>query len=269
MFPLAGAEYPRTSEELAAALQEGLGEVLKFPAGHIAVVTEGGVYPAIEKVKVDLSGASVAAAAPPPPPKPRGEREAGPTVGELAVVGKPILYQGRPIEFELNARGAKFDFARDERGKAMLVAREAESGNVAVNIAGEDLKYILRTAAAEGARRQGVTIQDLDVKLTNQGPRTVDANVRAKARKMVMSGTVTLRGRVDIDDALVATVSNLSCAGEGMMGNMAAGMIQGVLRSYEGKRFPLTTFSMGGLALRDLQISTATGLRVTAAVGRK
>ena len=90
MFPLAGAEYPKTSEELAASIQEGLAHVLTFPSGHIAVVIEGGLYPALEKVKVNLSGASVVGAAPPPPPKPQGQREPGPSVGELRVVGKPM-----------------------------------------------------------------------------------------------------------------------------------------------------------------------------------
>ena len=71
------------------------------------------------------------------------------------------------------------------------------------------------------------------------------------------------------DDALVAKVSNLACDGEGMMGNMAAGMIQGALRAQEGRKFSLTSFSLGGLALKDVKISTANGLSITAEVGKK
>src|SRR5207248_738702 len=114
-----------------------------------------------------------------------------------------------------------------------------------------------------------VTIQDLELKLVSQGPRTVDVQVRVKAKKLVMSGTVIVKGRLEIDDALVAKASNLSCDGEGMFGNMAAGMIQGTLRAQEGRRFPLTTFSLGGLALRDVRISTANGLSIAAEVGKK
>jgi len=269
MFPLVGPDYPKSGEELATRIQAGLGELLNFPPGRKAVDIEGGTYPNFEKVTVDLSGSSVKGTVPPPPPKPKGSRDPGPSAAELRIVGRPINYQGRGINLELNASGAKFDLSHDEKGRALLVAREAERVNVAFDIAAADLQFILKAAATELAKQKGVTIQDLGVKLTNQGPRTVDAEVRAKAKKLVMSGTVTVKGRVEIDDALVAKVSNLSCDGQGMMGNMAAGFIQGALKSHEGQRFPLTTFSLGGLALRDLQISTANGLHITAEVGKK
>ena len=269
MFPLVGPEYPKAADELAARIQAGLGELLTLPKGQTVVVIQGGEYPDFENVKVNLTGATVNGAVPPPPPKPKGGRDPGPTAEELHIVGKPIKYQGRGINLELNASGAKFDLAHDDKGRAILVAREADSGNVALDIAAADLQYILKAAATEGAKQKGVSIQDLDVKLTNQGPRTVDVLVRVKAKKMVMSGTVIVKGRVEIDDALVAKISNLSCDGEGMMGNMAAGMIQGTLRSQEGRKFPLTSFSLGGLALKDVQISTANGLSITAEVGKK
>jgi hypothetical protein len=269
MFPLVGPDYPKTREELARRIQAGLGELLTFPQGQTVVVIQGGAYPDFENVKVNLTGANVNGTVPPAPPKPTGQRDPGPTTAELHITGKPIRYQGRGINLELNATGAKFDLSHDEKGQALLVAREADSGNVAFDIAAADLQFILKAAATELAKQKGVTIQELDVKLTNQGPRTIDAEVRAKAKKLVMSGTVTVKGRVEIDDALVAKVSNLSCEGQGMMGNMAAGFIQGALKSHEGQGFPLTTFSLGGLALRDLQISTANGLRITAEVGKK
>jgi hypothetical protein len=269
MFPLVGPDYPKSGEELATRIQAGLGELLAFPQGKTVVVIQGGRYPQFEKVKVDLTGASIISAAPPPPPKPQGQRDPGPTAAELRIVGKPIRYQGRGINLELNATGAKFDLSHDEKGRALLVAREADGGNVAFDIAAADLQFIVKSAATEAAKQKGVSIQDLDVKLSNQGPRAVDVQVRVKAKKLVMSGTVTVKGRIEIDDALVAKVSNLACEGEGMMGNMAAGMIQGPLRAQEGRRFPLTTFSLGGLSLRDLQISTANGLSITAEVVKK
>jgi hypothetical protein len=269
MFPLVGPDYPKAADELAARIQAGLGELLTFPRGQTVVVIQGGSYPDFENVKVNLTGASVNGAVPPPPPKPTGPREPGPTAAELHIVGKPINYQGRGINLELTASGAKFDLSHDEKGRAMLVAREAEGGNVVLDIAAADLQFILKTAATEAAKKKGVSIQDLDVNLTNQGPRTVDVQVRVKAKKMVMSGTVVVKGRLEIDDALVAKVSNLSCDGQGVMGNMAAGMIQGALRAQEGRRFLLTNFSLGALALRDVKISTANGLSISAAVGRK
>jgi len=269
MFPLVGPDYPKSGQELAQRIQSGLTELLTFPPGRNVVVIQGGSYPAFENVKVDLTGASINGSVPPQPPKPTGQRDPGPTTAELHIVGRPIRYQGRGINLELNATGAKFDLSHDETGQALLVAREAETGNFALDIAAADLQFILKTAATEAARQKGITIQDLDVKLISQGPRMVDVEIRVKAKKLMMTGTFAVRGRVEVDEALVAKISNLSCDGQGIFGNMAAGMIQVALRAQEGRRFPLTSFSLGGLALCDLQISTTDGLRITAEVGKK
>jgi len=226
--------------------------------------------PLLASVKVDLTDARIKTESPPPPPrKPAGDRQPGPTVERLNVFGKPIRFPDGTANFDLSATDATFDFARDVQSRPLLVLTGAQSGHVDFSIGAADLQSLLRAAATAGAKLQGVTIQDLQVTLTSQGPRTIDAVVRVKAKKMMMSGAVILRGRVGIDDALVATISNLSCTGEGMMGNMAAGMIQAKLRQFDGKQIPLTTFSLGELALRDLKISTDNGLRVTADVGKK
>jgi hypothetical protein len=269
MFPLAGKDYPTSSQALADSIQEALGDVLTFAQNARPVIIDGGDFPALESVRVDLSNATISTDSPPPPPKPMGDRQSGPTVKQLNVIGKPVRYQGSAASFELAATGVSFDFARDAQSQPLLVLTGAESGHVDLNIDANDLQSLLRAAATIGARQQGVTIQDLQVTLTSQGPRTVDVLVRVKAKKMMMSGAVVLRGRVEIDDALVATLSNLSCTGEGMMGNMAAGMLQTKLRQFEGKQIPLTTFSLGELSLCDLKISTDNGLRITADVAKK
>lgn len=270
MFPLAGKDYPQSGEDLAESIQEALSEVLTFPKKGNVVTFTGGSFPEFKSVKVDLSGASVSTDTPPPPPKPKGKRQPGPSAEKLSVVGKPVKYQGSEANVELSATGVRFDYAHDANsGNAMLVLADAESGHVVFSVDKDDLQKLLLAAASAGAKQQGVTIQDLQAKLTSRGPRTLDAEVRVKAKKMVMSGTVVLKGTVDIDDALVATVSNLAATGEGMMGNMAAGMLQGKLKEAEGKKIPLTTFSLGDLTLEDLKISTDKGLKITADVGKK
>src|SRR5689334_19997394 len=103
MFPLVGPDYPKSGEELATRIQSGLGELLTFPSGRKVVALEGGTYPSFEKVTVDLSGSSVNGTVPPPPPKSKGARDPGPSAAELRIVGKPIKYQGRGINLELNA----------------------------------------------------------------------------------------------------------------------------------------------------------------------
>src|SRR4029079_16222188 len=118
------------------------------------------------------------------------------------------------------------------------------------------------------AKQQGVTVQDLSVNLTSEGDRSVEAEVRVKAKKLMMSGVIHVRGKLDVDDELNATVSDLSCKGEGVVGSMAAGLIQGKLQEYNGRRIPLMAFSLGDVSLRDLKIDTKGGLHVTAKFGK-
>lgn len=269
MFPLAGKDFPQSSEELATAIHDALEEVLSFPKENNAVSVEGGKYPAVKQVKVDLSNATVDTKEPPPPPKPKGKRQEGITVEKLDVLGHPIKYQDSKADLSLNARNVSFDFAHDAGGKPMLVLKDAQGGHVEVKIGKDDIQSLLKAVASEAAKSQKVTIQDMQVNLDSQGPRSIAADVRVKAKKMAMSGVLTIRGKLDIDDNLVATLSDLSVKGEGVVGSMAAGFLQGKLKHAEGRKVPLMAFSLGDVSLRDLKISTAKGLQVSAEFGKK
>src|SRR5947209_7556758 len=268
MFPLSGKDFPQNAEELASGIRDALADVLKFSKKSDPVTVSGGSFPAIKQVKVDLSGAQISIKEPPPQPKPKGKRQPGITVDQLQVQADPICYEKSKATFNLSATGLKFDFAHDQRGNAMLVLTDAKDGNVEVKITKSDLQSLLMTAASTAAKQQGATIQDLQVNLESDGPRSIAADVRVKARKLVVSGTVNVKGKVDVDDNMVATLSDLSCTGEGMIGGVVATFLQGKLKSYDGKRIPLMAFSMGDVALRDLKISTKGAIQVSAEFGR-
>jgi hypothetical protein len=138
---------------------------------------------------------------------------------------------------------------------------------VQASISTADLQALLLEGAKLAAGQQGVTIQDLQLDLSPKGPRSIAASVRVKAKKMFMSGIILLRGQLDIDDQLNATVSKLVCTGEGMVGSAAAGFLQKKLDSYEGMSIPLMAFSLGDVTLRDLQIKVNGAIQVTAAFG--
>ena len=267
MFPLAGEDFPKSSEDLACAIRDALAEFLSLPDRTEIVVVEGGVFPEVDHVKVDLTNAIVTIDAPPPVPMPQGKRTPGITVGRLDVLGQPIRYQDARANFDFSASEVRFDFARDRAGKAILVLADAATGHVDAKIANADLQLLLTAAAKIAAKQQGVTIQDLQVRLTSNGPRTLQAEAHVKAKKMIMTGRILLHGRVEIDGDLEATLSNLSCTGEGVIGTMASGLLQHKLKQLEGQKVPLTTFSLGDVRLHDLSVSTADGLHLTAKFG--
>jgi hypothetical protein len=269
MFPLAGKEFPTTPAALATALRESLAEHLTFPAGARGVEATGNSLQSLQQVVVDLSGAKAEIKPPPPKPVITGPRTPGVSADRLHVLAHPLRVQDASAHFELEATGVKCDFARDQNGKPLLVPTTAQGGRVEVSVARSDLQAILLAGARVGAAQQGVTIQDLQIDLTPQGPRGVGIALRVKAKKMMMSGVVSIRGIAQIDDQLNAKISGLSCDGDGVVGKMAAAMLSPKLREFEGKQIALSTLSLGELALRDVQIDVSNGLRITAEIGKK
>ena len=269
MFPLAGKSFPTSAEELAEAIRGALGQLLTLAKKDGAVSAEGGKFPSIKKLKINLNNAAVSAAQPPPKPKPIGKREEGISVDQLEVVGKPIQYEQNKLELELKATGVKFDFGRDKKGQPLLVLSDAKEGHVQAKMSKQDLESLARAAAEMAAKPQGIKIEGLDLTLTSEDQRSLAADVRVKAKKMMVSGVIHITGRVDVDDEMNATVSKLDCDGEGMVGLMASGLVKSRLKPYEGKTFPLMTFSLGDVALRDLKIDVKGNVQVSADFGTK
>lgn len=267
MFPLAGKAFPESADELTDAVEKALAQVVTLPKGNGTVTAEGGNYPSIRKLKINLDNASVSAKEPPPKPKPTGKREPGIEVDQLEVSGKPIRYEQNKLDLELKASGVKFDFGRDKKGQPLLVLADAKSGRVQAKITRQDIEALARAAAELAAKQQGIKVESLDLTLTSEGKRSIAGDVRVKAKKLMVSGVVHVKGRLDIDDELNATVSGLECDGEGMIGSMACGVLKGRLKAYEGKKFALMTFSLGDIRLRGLNIDVKKAVQVTAEFG--
>lgn len=268
MFPLAGKSYPQSAEELETSIQSALADVLTLPKKGSPVTVDAPKYPAVKRLKVDLSGATVSAKEPPPQPKPTGKREPGIQVDQLDVTGKPIQYENGKVNLELKGKGVTFEFAKDKKGHPLLVLADAAEGNVDVNVTKADLQALALAAANLAAKEHGVKVESVELDLKSEGPRAVSADVRVKAKKMMVGGVLRVTGRLDIDDDLKATISNLACTGEGMIGTMVAGIVQPKLKGYNGKQVPLMAFSLGDLTLRDLKIDAKNGLHVTARFGK-
>jgi hypothetical protein len=267
MFPLAGKQFPSSTDELVESINSALSDVFTLKGKSAGASIEGGKFPALKTVTIDLDNATVSATKPPPRPLGTGKREPGPKVDKLELSAQPIHYENAKLNLRLNASKLQFDFDRDKKGKPLLVLTDAKSGKVDARISKADIEYLVTEAATLAAKEQGITIQDLELKLESNGPRSIAADVRVKAKKMMMSGVIHITGQLDIDDELNATVSNLECTGEGMIGSAAAGIVQKKIKPYNGTTIPLMTFSLGDLALRDLKIDLKKDLHVTASFG--
>ena len=85
----------------------------------------------------------------------------------------------------------------------------------------------------------------------------------------MMSGMIVVRGKLDVDDALNATVSGLTCTGEGVVGGASAGIVQKKIQAYNDTVIPLMAFSLGDVKLRDLKIVVKDAVQVSAAFGNR
>lgn len=267
MFPLSGKKFPTSTEELDEAITDALTDVFAVSGDKDDVVDVQGKFPSLKSVTIHLDGAQVSAKKPPPKPLGTGKRQDGPSVSRLELSAAPIQYEQAKLYLTLTASGLKFDFDRDKKGNPLLVLTDAKSGKVDARISKDDIESLLKEAAGVAARQQNIKIEDLDLDLEKVGPLAVAADVRVKAKKLLMTGVIHITGRLDIDDELNATVSDLDCEGEGMIGSAAAGIVKKKLTPYEGVTVPLMAFSLGDVALRDLKIDLKKDLHVTAAFG--
>jgi hypothetical protein len=264
MIPLGGSDFPTNANDLTDALRAGLAEFLRLPDER-AVVTV-----AADHLTIDASGAAV---------EPHGRSDAtgvgqaqpGPAFGSVAIVAHPLLLEEARVRFDLTAGDVRFDFDRNRSGRPVLVLASAAEGRVTVASSKADLVALITAKAREAARVKGVDVEQVELNLTQLGPRSIRlearAEVQTKAIFKMVRGAVVLRGRIDVDDRLVARLSELDVAGQGMMIALAVNLVRGRVTALEGKEFALGTFVLGGLRLHDVQLQVGDELSVTASFG--
>src|SRR5687768_3122316 len=202
MFPLAGKEFPEDADALALSIRDALAQVLVLPKGKDVVTAAGGEFPSIKKLTINLDGAGVNLDDPPPRPKPVGKREDGLHVNQLELSAHPLKYQDSKLTLDLKARGVELDYARDKGGRLLLVLTDADEGHIKARIGKKDIEDLVLHGVTAAAGQQGVKVQELDLDLRSDGPRSIAVDARVKAKKMGISGVVRVSGRLDVDDQL-------------------------------------------------------------------
>lgn len=257
MLPLAADTTPTSVPELTEAIRRGL---QKHGVEPRSIDASGDNLSAIQSLRIDLSGAALNRDI--RPPKTGG----GGTPVEIAqfdLLGAPVHFEKAPIELRLTAAGAKAEFAIAD-GQGTLELKSAASGNVSVTIARQALEALLHSFAVEAAARQGFEVRKTTLNFTQEGPRTVTFRAEVTAKVFVMSASLALTGRLAVDDALNARLSNLALDGDGMILKLAGSFAKPHLDRLEGREFALMTFAPAGLRLRDVQMTAGEALHIRA-----
>jgi len=182
-------------------------------------------------------------------------------------VAAPAELESTPIHVSLQAEDAAFEFAPASSGGQALMIRRAAHGEVTVELARAALEQLVHTLAVEAAGQHGVEVKSTKMSLSARGPRAVSVTADVTAKMFIATATVTLSGDVDLDEQLNARISNLRFTGEGMVANLAGGFIRPQLAKLEGSSFPLMSFALGEISLRDVQLQAGDTLRLSAQFG--
>lgn len=264
MIPLHVKNLPQRAPELAEAMDQALRRYVRKDGPIVTVSSR--VFPYLDKIDINFDGAELDARLL-TPPKPVGETKLGCEAAILAVSARKVLVHGAPMNLQLEARDIVFHEGRDENDEALLLVHSVRTGHVVISAAQLDLENAFGEIARQEARKNGITIEQTRMSLRARGPRSISADVRLDARKLLFRAKIDISGQIHVDDEFVARISNLKCKGDGTIGSIACSVLEPHLRRLDGHSFSLMSLPMGEVKLRDIRIAVADTVEITADFG--
>lgn len=264
MFPLHTKTFPATAEKLTKLLNESIGRI--FSGVNSPVSIRGNSYPDLRELRILLDGARLRPNTRKPPAG-RGTKSSGLTAEKLKVDAAGIWIGPGAVDLRLRARDVRLDQARTKANEIVLVLQSADEGKIEISAAQPDLERVIAEVAKQEAGRQGVTIERVQLDLRPHGPRSVSGEVRLHARKLFFATVIRIAADLDLDDKLNATISGVLCKGDGAIGALACGVLDSHLQKINGRTFSLLAFPLGEIRLRDVRLSVADKITVTAEFG--
>ena len=264
MFPLYTKKFPDNAVDLAVLLNDSVKRVFSNAANPVVIRDKS--YPHVSEIRITLNGAELRMD-PPRPPVVKGKTSAGIRVDDLHIDAAGLLLGPATADLRLGARDVRLGQAKDSSGDAMLMLQGAADGVVEINAATKDIEAAIAAVAKSEAGKHGVTIDQVRLTLKPRGARSIDGEVQLRAKKLFFSTVITISAKLDLDDELNATVSGLKCHGEGAIGALGCGFLEPHLKALDGRSFPLMALPLGEVRLRDVKISAADRVSVTAEFG--
>ena len=138
------------------------------------------------------------------------EREEA-VIREFRVRANPLVVQGVDVVLEGNVEDLKFVWAVDDQSRLGVGESDKELGRLRIQLHAETSQDALVAAATELLQEQvaeaGVTVSDLDVKLSSTGPRSATIAATAKIRKGILGASANFEAKATIDDAMVLRIT--------------------------------------------------------------
>lgn len=267
LFRLGAAQMPQTPQELSDALTAGWKQSIWLPEPAQAISIEGGTYPSIGTLRIDLSDGRLRTSKGKDRIKVNDRVEQDLKVGHLEVRGQPLLLRRARINMSLVADGAQIDLERDRRGRPVMMLADARAGSLSFDITQADAESLLLQNARESASRYGINIERMRLKVTPETPRSVQASLHVSTWVGPIPAGMLFKAHVTVDDSMNARITGLTVDGDEALGPLIVGFLRPSLANYNGKTRPLVSFPAGNLQLRDVAVRVDNSLHLTAAFG--
>src|SRR6266581_4131433 len=225
MFPLQRSEFPSTADDFARALSESIRGFVRVRDDPVRVRASN--YPELEELRIVVDRGEICMD-PLPPPSVSGSKPAV-RAKRMEITGRGISFGGASLDLAMQAREVQLNHGRDCEGNVVLLLQSAIEGSVELMVSKNDLRLLILGRAGIEAQKHGVSIEDVRLDLRSRGSRSLDADMQVRARKLFLSATVTIKGRLDIDEHLTAKLSDLRCRGDGALGALACNFLSPIL----------------------------------------
>jgi hypothetical protein len=267
VFPLAAGTMPASRQQLLDSLTSGWRHTLKFSQEDSIVSVEGTRYPALSALRMELGGGKMDLTKDNQGSKPTGRVEGQIFAREFELDGRPLLCDRAKMNLHFTASRARLDLQHDERGRPIMMLADAKQARLDFSATRTDLERILLVTMREGAKKYGVSIEKVSLKLDAESGRSVSLDLHLSTRVGFIPAGMRFRAHVDIDNAMNAKLSSLKCDGDEALGPLIVGLIRPGLAKFEGKSKPVFSFPTGQLKVHDVQIQTTDEIQVMATFG--
>ena len=264
MVSLRRKQLPSSRDELAQALDEALRRYVRKSGSIVAIRSR--VFPYLDEIAINLNAAQFDSP-PPAPPAAAGERKPAFEAALVRLSAQNISVRGVPANLQIEAHDIVLQKTDDANGEIILLPQKARKGHVTISAVQLDLEEALARFIEGQARRQGVVIEEVRLAIRERGPRSLAADVRIQARKLLFRAKIDIYGQLDIDELFVARISQLKCRSAGAIGARACSALQPHLERFEGKTFSLKSFPLGDTQLHHLRIAVTDTVEITVDFG--
>lgn len=261
MIPI-GTDLPTDTGSFRSVLAKGL-EPLAL--GNDAIKVEG-EFPQFASIQANLSGARLHKNL--PFTKASGSNAQPLCFARSArISGQPVHVANIPLSVSLEAEDVVIDTdtAADSADKVLTLGKMSR-GTLDLSAQRSTLEDALFALGDAAAKSKGAELQKVELQFENESPRQVRIRAVITAKAMFFTTTVTVSGKLSVDDALNARISNLDCEGDGMIGKMAANALRSQFEQLESRVIPLAK-GLGGVAITDVALTGGETLRIHAKIG--